>query len=351
MAKPRIIIADTDVNYIIPLLAKFVEEFYDEIELEAITEISYFNKVFSIPQNVDILIAAEEFYSPVLQRHHISHMYLMTEQAEEKTTELNVKNIFKYNNVTAIYNEIIGSSKHIFEESGVTGKDTQVVVVSSANGGAGKTTVAMGISGVLAQNHQRVLYIDAERLQTFQHLLADKTPISTTETYAKLMSPTDSIYADIKMAIRKEKFSYLPPFKTSLMSLGVPYAIYEKIIDSAKKSKEYDYIVVDTDSTFDEGKASLLYMANKVLVVANQTRASVSATNIWLSNINGVNSEKYLLICNALQQEQQRVLPSELAYKFPVSAMIEHFSNYEQMDLEDLSKENSIQKIAYIIAN
>ena len=33
MEKPRIIIADTDLNYIIPLQAKFAEEMYEQIEL------------------------------------------------------------------------------------------------------------------------------------------------------------------------------------------------------------------------------------------------------------------------------------------------------------------------------
>ena len=49
MAKPRIIIADTDINYIIPLQAKFAEEFPDETELEIITDQSYFEQLFASP--------------------------------------------------------------------------------------------------------------------------------------------------------------------------------------------------------------------------------------------------------------------------------------------------------------
>ena len=350
MAKPRIIIADTDASYIIPLLGKFMEDFYDDIELEAITNIKYFEQLFSVPQEVDILIVSEDFYRPDLRRHHISHVFLLVEQVGEKTIEIDVESIYKYSNIKTVFNEIVGKSKDVFKNGDVTGKETQVIVVSSASGGAGKTTVAMGISGVLAQNYKRVLYINAERLQTFQHLLADTSAISTTDTYVKLMNATDSIYTDIKMVIRKETFHYLPPFKTSLMSLGISYSIYERIITSAKKSREYDYIIVDTDTTFDEGKASLLYIANKVLVVTNQTKASVLATNIWVSNVNGVNSEKYIFISNGFKREQQNVLPKELKYKFPISEEIEHFSNYEQMRLEDLLKETSIQKVAFLIS-
>ena len=54
MAKPRIIIADTDLNYIIPLQLKFVEEFFDLIDLELITDQDYFSKLFSMSQKASI---------------------------------------------------------------------------------------------------------------------------------------------------------------------------------------------------------------------------------------------------------------------------------------------------------
>lgn len=36
MSKARVIVADTDINYIIPLQLKFAEEFFDAIDLEII---------------------------------------------------------------------------------------------------------------------------------------------------------------------------------------------------------------------------------------------------------------------------------------------------------------------------
>ena len=57
--KPRIIIVDTDINYIIHLQQKFIEEYFEEKELEVITDIDYYHKLFSSPQKADILILAE----------------------------------------------------------------------------------------------------------------------------------------------------------------------------------------------------------------------------------------------------------------------------------------------------
>ena len=44
MAKPRIIIADTNEKYIIPLQQKFVEDFFEKIDLEIITDRAFFEE-------------------------------------------------------------------------------------------------------------------------------------------------------------------------------------------------------------------------------------------------------------------------------------------------------------------
>ena len=44
MAKPRVIIADTDEGYISTIQLKFVKEYFDKIELEIITDKEYFDK-------------------------------------------------------------------------------------------------------------------------------------------------------------------------------------------------------------------------------------------------------------------------------------------------------------------
>ena len=42
MARPRVIIADTDLNYVSPLQLKFAKEFFEQIDVEIITSAEYF---------------------------------------------------------------------------------------------------------------------------------------------------------------------------------------------------------------------------------------------------------------------------------------------------------------------
>lgn len=351
MAKPRIIIADTDISYIIPLQLKFVEDFFEKVELEIITDKEYFNSLFTTPQSADILIVSDELFDQSLQRHGISHIFVMNEQyEEEQTADLNVHQIYKYTSIKEIFNEITGKSADALKIEKNGKQETQVVLFYSAGGGAGKTTVAMGVSASLTKNYKRVLYINAARLQVFQHMLENHSAITVADVYAKLATANDNIYSDIKHVIRKELFSYLPPFKAALMSLEIDYSVYEKIVLSAKKSGEFDFIVVDADVTFDEEKASLFNIADKVVVITNQSLASVLATNILVGNINGANSEKYIFICNDFDKEKDNALISPiLSLKFSVSEYIEHFKHYDNMKPSDLSNESSIQKTAFLI--
>lgn len=350
MAKPRIIIADTDVNYIIPLQLKFVEDFFEMVDVEIITTEEYFETLFSTPQRADILIVSEELYSQAMQRHNISHIFVMNEQYEEdQTADLNVNHIFKYTSIKEIFNEITGKSADVLKIKTGAKQETQVVLFYSASGGAGKTTAAIGVSASLTKNYKRVLYINAARLQVFQHMLENHSAITAADVYAKLAS-TENAYSDIRHIIRKELFSYVPPFKAALMSLGLDYSVYEKIILSAKQSGDFDFIIVDADVTFDEDKASLINIADKVIILTQQTLSSVLATNILVSNINGANSDKYMFVCNNFDKDKDNALISPaVSLKFAISDYIEHFSNYENIKPDDLSKENSIQRTAFLI--
>ena len=46
MARPRVIIADEDESYIVPLQFKFVTDFFNKIDLEVITDRAYFDDYF-----------------------------------------------------------------------------------------------------------------------------------------------------------------------------------------------------------------------------------------------------------------------------------------------------------------
>lgn len=348
MSKPRIIIADKDEKYIIPLQLKFVEEFFDEADIEIITDEKYFETLFLTPQEADILIVSEDLYTSDLLRHNIGNIFEMTEQNNEEgtTDELSVTKIFKYTSIKEIFNVITGKSADSLK---IEKKDAepQIIMVYSASGGTGKTTVALGICACLAKNYKKVLYISASYLQVFQKFLDNQSPIIDAEIYAKLNHPTSLIYENIKHVIRKETFNYLPPFKAAIMSLGIDFDVYGALAEAAKKSYDYDYIIVDSDYEFDNDKAKLMNLANKVIVVTEQTDMAVYATNALASNLNSGSMDKLLFICNKFDKEKDNALISPaVSLNFSINEYVEFIDHYDQMNCEELSKVKSLQKAA-----
>lgn len=156
MARPRVIVADTDESYVIPLQKKFAELFADKIDLEIITDKDYFNQLFSLSQHADILLVSDTLYNSGLKKHDIRHLMILSEHYEPgQTDELDICRLFKYTSVREIFNEITGRCKDTLYAEQDAGKETKIILITSASGGVGKTSVAFGLCRCLERNYKK----------------------------------------------------------------------------------------------------------------------------------------------------------------------------------------------------
>lgn len=349
-SKPRVIIADTDINYLIPIQLKFLVDFGEKIELEVITDPEYFKELFSDPQSAEILIISEDLYSDLLQKHTINNVFVMTEQYEEEQTGgLFVNKIYKYTSIKEIFNEIIGKSTTVLGLGDVKKTEPKIILVASASGGVGKTFVSMGLSACLSLNYKKVLYLNAANLQSFHRILENNSVIADSDFYEYISNSNDIDFEKIEHIIRRETFYYLPPFKGSLSSLGVDFGVYGRIAVAAKRSMNYDYIVIDCISGFDEAIAGLIDIAEKVVVVTKQSETSVFATNILTDSINGATGEKYVYVCNDfLPDDDNALISPRIQLHFSVAEYIEHVLHYDHLRIKDLMQNKELQKMTYL---
>lgn len=351
MSKPRVILADSDVNYVIPLQARFIEEFSDSIDLEIITDEQYLHELFLNPQNVFLLIVSERMYEESFTKHGIDYLYILTESVEgEESDDIAVERIFKYTSVKEIFNRIVSTCFRDAGQRVTDTKVTKVIAICAGKGGTGKTTVALGMAAHLAQNYKRVLYINVSELQSYQAYMENVLPISDAEVYIKLRTGEYSCYNEMKSYIRKEGFYYLPPLKAPLFSIGLGFSVYVNFIKEAQKSVEYDYIVVDVDTGFDENMMNLLDSADKAIFVMEQNYASVLATNRVAENIGGVGTDKYIFVCNKFDRTRKNYLvESGVNLKYTIATYIDYASNIDEMCAADFVTIKGIDKLAYHI--
>ncbi len=350
--RPRVIIADLDRLYILPLQQKFVKEFYDNIDLEIITDRQYFDELFVTPQTIDILIVAEQLYNPLLQKHNIKHLYILSESEDnEAVAGPSGSYIYKYTSIIDIFEIIKGSSAAILNAVVINKTAPKIITVYSASGGAGKTTMALGLSLNLASRYKRVLYVAVERLQASCHLFNCAAEIDYSDYYHSLQKTDGAVYEAIKPFIQSEKFDYVPLLNLSTVALDIAIERYNELLLTAKASNDYDYIIVDSDSTFDAHKANLIDLSDRLIVIYEQTKRSINKTNAFLRNIEGNQPDKYIFVCNKYQADNPIESAADLEYRcnFKTEQKLDFFVDYEIMNIESLAKAEAIHKIAYLI--
>ena len=134
-------------------------------------------------------------------------------------------------------------------------------------GGAGKTAVALGIACCMSRMRRKVLYVDAEYMQDFQVYMASRKTLSKEALMCLQSNPAD-IYEKMKRFISREGFAYLPASPRYLQLYNVGMDAYFNLIRGAKASGEYDFIIVDTDNSFGNVKATLFSIADRAVIVS-----------------------------------------------------------------------------------
>lgn len=346
MKKNRVVLVDSDAEFLAPLEAKFLQSVNEDLlDLEVITETDYLIEYFSKPVSVDILVVSDELIDNIdLDKHsNIPKIFEISEKVMDfgGTDDLRIRRIDRYTNLQAQYNIITAD----LSEASVD-KSTDVILFYSATGGVGKTTLALSMANRLAKEGQKVLYIDAERINSFQYYIDNKGQIPNS-ILSEFSKPDRAVFQKIKHIVRTEGFDYLPPFGAALKSYNVNFGVYVDIINSAKATNEYDVIVVDTDSVYDADKQSLLSLANKVVIVMLQQAQSQFALAMLSKSVSFNDTSKYYFVCNKFDDEIG--MPNVGEFKFQINEYISRIENIDQLSIDEISKNAQIANLAYAI--
>ena len=349
MNKPVVVLADLDANYLVPLEDKLTEELYDQIELEIITDRQYFDTFFSTPRKIDTLIICADLFSQDLLRHNVTDFFVLTEDPADVGSTERITRIYKYSSTKEIFNQVLYKNKEMLDVQ-FSHKETQVIIVTSGIGGAGKTTISMALSDSLSRNHKRVLYISTDNMQGFAYYLQNKAPLPN-EISKAFGEPDERLYSKIRPYLRNEGFTYLPPFGRSILSIGLDSGIYNRLIKAAKEARAFDYILVDTDLNLDDAKAEMIQGADKVIINILQDAYSTFKTEYVVRNMDCRNNEKFIFVCNKFRRDMDNeYMASEIGKQFMIAEYVEEVPCHRIHSLESFSGVSGIRNLAYIFS-
>ena len=297
MAKPIFVLADLNREYLQSLEIKLLETYKDRIDLEVIDDSQYLEAFLSRTKRIDILIIAEDLYRRFSLQGDIGIVYKLSEENSPAPPDgTAVKTLFKYLNIQKIFGEIEYGARQFVTAAKGQAEKTKIIVVYSALGGIGKTTIALGLCASLVNNHKKVLYVDAENLQDFSFYLSEKEALHSRAS--SVLSSGNDLFNGLRPYIRNEGFDYLPALRMAASSMDVPLESFRQYVIECKKHVEYDYIVIDTDSVFSEEKDELLQMADRVVLIVQEGNYSKYKTDLLINNFASMDGKKYLAVCN-----------------------------------------------------
>lgn len=311
MSKPLVIIADQDEDYLLAIEKKLLKEIGKQIELEVITDVNYYEQYFSESKTAEIIIVGEDLFTRDLLKHNISHVFILAETGQDlhdgNTMELNAEYVNRYASTNEIYNQIVRFSRDKLLQDNMQKKETQVVAFYSACGGTGKTALSLGLAKCLADKYLRVLYVSAESVQSFGYYLTLHGECLGEEGYRAIRSAGKNVYSNLKEYLRCEGFDYIPPMLSSLDARNISCDIYKFFVQEAKESKDYDFIILDVEAGYSNGRLELLSLADKVYITVLPTGVSVTKMQFLEQNISLADKDKYICVCNRCRQKDENM--------------------------------------------
>lgn len=275
--KVKLVLVDSDKQYVDRFLNSIVPDYEDKIEVLAYTSPEQL-KADKYARGDVYLISSEYIFDKSDFPAGCGIAYFT--ESKEIASYHGENAIAKYQRLNDIYTEILNLYA---ESSGIVIKDdtknngqVKMYIVTSGMGGTGKTTISVGIAQYLAMQGKKVLYVSLEALGNTEIYFVRGTQGDLGDIIYMLKSKRNNISIKLENIIQKD---FMGVYYIS--SSENPYDLESLTIDDIKaliyeiKALKYDCLVVDMDSGIEEKYMELLLKAEKIVYVDADSKAAI----------------------------------------------------------------------------
>lgn len=347
MENIKIVVADTDEEYLAPLEYKLAEEWKDKGDIEVITSLKYFNEYFSQPRDIFILIINEYLYSEKIRKQNCGYIFLLREDedfSDDRIERGNCTSLYKYSSVKEIYSQISGTIR--LENPEHATEHTRIYMTYATMGNSGKTLLSLGLCQALKALGNKVLYICGEDFQDFSVYLKNCHGFCSGRFAYSLATKSQSIRQELLPELDTEDFDYVRPMEKAPATCQIKDEDYGAFLNTLKNTQLYDAIVFEASAGFTQEKLRLFSLVDKVVVFFTPQKASLRQLDIFLNSIRR-DDEKLLLVCNRMKTPAGADEMGVWDGRYPISEYIAE--QKEPFGLEEIRESGLLKKLAYIL--
>ncbi|MGN0431294.1 MAG: hypothetical protein ACI4EQ_02960 [Lachnospiraceae bacterium] len=293
--KIKIAILENDKLYLERLMFHFTKYYADKLEVYTYSQAESFAEALKTIR-FEILLTAEQFGSQLPELPEYTGLVYLVEQNDIERIE-DVVVIGKYQKPEAIYRQILGIYSVKMDKK-LSKKNTdniasRLIIVTSASGGCGTSTMAVAFSKFLAQNGKKVLYLSLEK---------NGVPEVFFETVGQYG------FSDIIYLLKSKKVNIALRAESIVQhdSSGVYYfGKCQNILDMEELNKEdlvnlvneicmlgdYEYVVVDMQMNFSEGHLYLAEKADAIINVCDGTAVGIKKLEQFVKTVEIIDAQ------------------------------------------------------------
>lgn len=294
--KIRIAILENDRLYSERLLLHFSKFYADKLEVYAYSQIENFEEaVKSI--HFDILLAAGEFGPQLMELPEYMGLIYLVEQNDIEKIE-DIVAIGKYQKPEMIYRQILGiySAKveKKFSKKNVNNTECRLYMVTSANGGAGTSTIAVSLSRFLAGQGKKVLYLSMEANGVQDVFFDGASQHSFSDIIYLLKSKKINIALRAESIVQKDVSGvyYFGECRSILDMEELNKDDIKDLIREICMLGDYEYVVLDFSMRFTESHLYIAECSDVILTVCDGSVISLKKLKQFMKAVEVIDGQK-----------------------------------------------------------
>jgi len=287
--KIKVAVLDDNKNYLSRLSVAFTGKFADKLEIYSFSALE--GALMGLVENkIDVLLASDTFDVDVAKIPSGCGFAYFVYSPDVKTLR-NQKTICRYQKAEMIYKEILGIYSEKATDIGFRmdgDGNIKICTLTSACGGTGASTLAVGFAKRLAKVGKRVLYLNLESFGNSDLYFSGEGQFSFGDIIFSLKSKKVNLAIKMESYV-KEDSSGVYFYSSSLNALDMAEITkedIEQLISAIKTMNSYDYVVIDTGFSFSSTAVEIFNQSNDIIFVSDGSEVA---------------NEKFMRVYNAIE--------------------------------------------------
>lgn len=340
MKKYNLVICDEDTVFM-SSFQRFITKQEDsrDFKVRCFSSIEFLKKYVPIKEDI-LLITAELFFDDLYKYGFKNIVILDTTKSSEVKGPNSIK---KFQPPSILLNEVKSYATDDGQVDNGTGMKNKSKLISfySPVGGAGGTTVALLSAYSLAKQHNKVLYINLEDIQSTEAFLdCDHASKNIAHLLCFSNEELSKFTEGLKSIVRtneKLRIDYFEPFD-SVLDIQEFNKDAEELIGKIVSSGIYNYIILDIGNIIGTRNKHLLRDSEKVVMVTTQDVISVCKVTNIIEQFYDFKNIK--LVVNKVEDKRENLI-QQIVQDYPVTVIGKIYRNNlveGVVDLELLAK-------------